>query len=190
MKRQKLATPRSLARLFAQAADAWKRQDYQQTIDILDRATRLDPSNPGILLDLGRAFGLRYNYAAAERCFEKAIRVAPQKVVALAAAGRRCQEFGNDAMAASYFGRAALEDNAPPEVFVAVAELCERHARLEDAAQWVDRALAAQTHNPAALLVRARLQRIQGQFDDAESTLRPLVATPPCGWYDPRPPII
>jgi tetratricopeptide (TPR) repeat protein len=178
MKRQKLVAPRSLAKLFAQAAEAWKRQDYQQSIDILERATRLDPSNPRILLDLGRAHGLRYNYGDAERCFDKAVRVAPRRAETLAASGRRCQEFGNDAMAASYFGRAALEHNAPPEVFVAVAESCERQARLEDAAHWVDRALAAQAHNLAALLVRARLQRLRGQFDDAESTLRPLVAAP------------
>ncbi len=52
-------------------------------IEILERASRLDPANVSIQLDLGRAYGLRYNYSEAERCLEKAVRVAGRKVEAL-----------------------------------------------------------------------------------------------------------
>src|SRR4029077_10818306 len=95
MKRQRLAPQRSLSRMFQEAAEAWKRQEYQQTIDTLERAARLDPANASIQLDLGRAYGLRYDYCQAERCLEKAVRVAVRKVDALKEAGRRCQEFGS-----------------------------------------------------------------------------------------------
>src|SRR5512145_2431994 len=105
MKRQKLASPRALSRMFHQAAESWKRQEYQQTIETLERAARLDPANPTIQLDLGRAYGLRYDYPGAERCFEKAVRIAPRKAPALAEAARRCQEFGSFAMAEGYFER-------------------------------------------------------------------------------------
>ena len=54
--------------------ESWQRRDFQQGIEILERASRLDPANAGILLDLGRFYGKRYDYAAAERCFEKAVR--------------------------------------------------------------------------------------------------------------------
>ena len=104
MKRQRLASQGSLSRLFQQAADAWRRQDYQETIDLLERAGRLDPANPAILLDLGRAYGLRYDYAAADRCLEKAVRLAARKSQVLVEAGRRCQEFG----LASEFRRKSL----------------------------------------------------------------------------------
>jgi predicted dehydrogenase len=99
MKRQRFASPRALSRLFQEAADAWKLQDYLRTIDILERASNLDPANVSIQLDLGRAYGLRYMYPQAEACFEKAVRVSLQKVEALAEAGRRCQEFGSYEMA-------------------------------------------------------------------------------------------
>ena len=73
--------------MFQEAAEAWKRQEYQQTIEILERAARLDPANTRIQLDLGRAYGLRYDYAAAERCLEKAVRVAAKRAEALAERG-------------------------------------------------------------------------------------------------------
>src|SRR5215216_3886201 len=106
MKRQRLASAGALSRLFQEAAEAWKRQDYQQTLDSLERAARLDPANASIHLDLGRAYGLRYDYPRAEACFEKAVRVAPRKAETLAEAGRRCQEFGSDDMAKRYLERA------------------------------------------------------------------------------------
>src|SRR5271170_8527834 len=93
MKRQSLVSKGSLARMLQAAGEAWNRKDFQQNIEILERASRLDPANSGILLQLGCAYGLRYDYAAAERCFEKATRFAPKKTEALAAAGKKCCDF-------------------------------------------------------------------------------------------------
>ena len=176
MKRPSRVSKGSLSRMFQQAAEAWKRQEYRQTIDILERATRLDPANARTLLDLGRAYGLRYDYAAAECCLEKAVRVALRPAEVLAEAGRRSQEFGNYGLARSYFERAAGQKGALPSVFVSLAELDERHARLAEADQWVSRALAANADNPAALLTQARLARLAGKLEAAEEQLRSLLA--------------
>jgi tetratricopeptide (TPR) repeat protein len=178
MKRQRLVSQGSLSRLFQEAAEAWKRQEYQHTIDILERAARLDPANVSVLLDLGRAYGLRYNYGEAERCLEKAVRVAPRRAEVLAEAGRRCQEFGSQVMATRYLERAAEENGASPGVFVTLAELNERHARLEQATQLVERALRSDQHHPAGLLTHARLNRLSGNLETAESILRPLLEKP------------
>jgi tetratricopeptide (TPR) repeat protein len=178
MKRQSRVSKGSLSRMFEEAAEAWKRQEYQHTIDTLERATRLDPANVRILFDLGRAYGLRYDYGAAERCLEKAVRVSPQAAEALAEAGRRCQEFGSYEMAKRYFGRAAEQRGVAPSVFVTLAELNERHARLAEATQWIDRALTANARHPAALLARARLSRVEGKLEAAEALLRSLLAEP------------
>ena len=175
IKRRRLISPGSLSRLFQEAADAWKRQDYQHTIDLLERASSLDPANPGILLDLGRAYGLRYNYTDAERCFEKAIRVAPRKLEALIEAGRRGQEIGNYSMAKAYFVRAAAEKNAPAEAFVTLAELTERHARIHEAIDLAERALKLDSSYPVARLAMARLHRLDGRIDEAERGIRSLL---------------
>lgn len=116
MKRQRFVSQHSLTRILQEAAEAWKRQEYQQTIESLERVVRLDPANARVLLDLGRAYGLRYNYSAAERCLERAVRVAVKKVEALADAGRRSQEFGSDEMARRYWERAAAEPGVPASV--------------------------------------------------------------------------
>jgi tetratricopeptide (TPR) repeat protein len=175
MKRQRLVSQGSLSRMFQEAAGAWKRQDYQQAIDTLERAARLDPANASIQLDLGRAHGMRYDYCQAERCLEKAIRVAMRKVDALTEAGRRCQEFGNYYMAKRYFERAAEDNGATAEVFVTLAELDERHARLAEATQLAERALKLDPANSSARLVRARLDRLSGRLVDAESRVRSLL---------------
>ena len=177
--------------MFREAAETWKRQEYHQSIEILERAARLDPANARILLDLGRAYGMRYDYGAAERCLEKAARVAPKPVEALTEAGRCCQEFGSDDMAKRYFERAAEEKGASAGVFVTLAELNERHARLEEATRWVERARALQPDHPAAWLTRARLIRLGGKLEESESLLRSLLEKsfndPPTrvrAWYE------
>src|SRR5258706_3179510 len=175
MKRRRLVSPGMLSRLFQEAAEAWKRQEYHQTIDLLERAASLDPANPRILLDLGRAYGLRYNYSAAERCFEKAIRVAPKKLEVLIEAGRRGQEIGNYGMAKSYFDRAAAEKGATAEVFVTLAELTERHARISEAVELTERALKLEPNHSIARLVRARLNRLEGRIAEAEAGVRGLL---------------
>jgi tetratricopeptide (TPR) repeat protein len=161
--------------MFQEAAEAWKRQEYQQTIETLERAARLDPANVSIQLDLGRAYGLRYSYSEAERCLEKAIRVAVRKVEAMTEAGRRCQEFGSYEMAKRYFERAAQENGATADVFITLAELSERHARLEEATQFAERALKLDATDPLARLVRARLGRLSGQLVEAENRVRALL---------------
>jgi len=176
MKRQQLISKGSLSRLFQEAAEAWRRQGYSESIALLERASRLDPGNPRIPLDLGRAYGLRYEYASAERCFEKAIRIAPRKVDALLAAGQRAQEFGSHELARRYFAQAAEQKSFPAEGLVRLAELCEREHRLEEAASLVDRALSSNPGHPSALLTQARLDRGAGRLDEAECRLRSIVA--------------
>lgn len=175
MKRQRFVPPRALSRLFQEAAEAWKRLDYQQTIDTLERAGRLDPANASIQLDLGRAYGLRYRYPEAEQCFEKAVRVAARKGEVLAEAGQRCQEFGSYEMAQRYFERAAQEKEVTVDVLLKLAELNERHARLDEAAQFAERALGLDSANPPARLLRARLERLSGRLAEAESQVRALL---------------
>ena len=184
MSMKRLASQRSLSRLFQEAAEFWKRQDYQRSIEALEHAAKLDPANSGIQLDLGRAYGMRYDYPAAERCFEKAIRVSPRKMETLSEAGKRCQQFGLAEMANRYFERAAQEKGVTAEVFVKLAELNERHARLEEATELAERALKLDASYPPARLVRARLDRLSGRLVEAESRARALVnGSPTDPWW-------
>jgi len=175
MKRQRFVSQGALSRMFQEAAEAWKRQEYQQSIEILERAGKLDPANATIQLDLGRAYGMRYDYCEAERCLEKAVRVASRTLETLTEAGRRCVEFGGSEMAKRYFERAAQEKGATADVFVMLAEMNERYTRLEEADQLVERALKLDPAYPPARLVRARLDRLSGRLVEAETCVRALL---------------
>jgi tetratricopeptide (TPR) repeat protein len=190
MKRQRLVSRGSLSRLFHQAADAWRRQEYQDTIELLERAGRLDPANAAILLDLGRAYGLRYDYPAAERSLEKAVRLAAKKTQVLVEAGRRCQEFGHYPMATRFFERVVEQDEMAVDALVALAELYERHHRTAEADDLIERALRVDASHASARVVQARLRLHDGKVEEAESLLRGVLASASCdgstrirAWY-------
>jgi len=172
MKRPQLVSQGSLARLLNSADEARKRHDFQECVEILERASRLDPANVNILLNLGHAHGNNFNYPAAERCFEKAIRLAPKKTEALAGAALRAHSFGNHKMAAQYYRRAAEQKDVSPDALVALAEISERQRQVEEAAQLIERALHLKPNLPPALLVRARLERQAGRLVEAEQILK------------------
>src|SRR5438132_699410 len=178
MQAQSLVLPRPRSRSFQEAAEAWKRQDYQKTIEMLTRACEREPANSKLLLNLGEAYGLRFEYQKAERCLEKAVTVASSKVETLADAGRRCLRFGQPGMGNRYFTRAAEHADVSACVLVALAEFEEGHSRAEAALAWLERALDVQPGYPRALLVRARLQRGAGELEQGERLLRSLLARP------------
>lgn len=156
---------------------AWERQDFQQYFEVMERACRLDPANHGLWLDLGTAYGMRYDYPAAERCFERAVKVAPDQAEAMAMAGTHCRNFNRHELARTYFERAITQRNAPADTLVKLAELYERFHFLEEAGQLVERALQKDGNCSLALLARARLLRTQGRVDEAEQILRALLTS-------------
>ena len=179
MKRPQLVSQGSLNRLLQEANEAWERRDFQQCFEQMERASRLDPANARILLTLGQCYGLHYDYAAAERCFEKAARVAQKKTDALAAAGTRCCHFNRYDMAERYFQRVVEQkDVFLPRTLVKMAEIYERLHRLDTVNELVDRALQADANFTPALLARARLDRQAGRLEEAEKTLRSFLSKP------------
>jgi tetratricopeptide (TPR) repeat protein len=171
------------------ASDFWKQREFQKSIETLERASRLDPANARILLDLGGTYGLRYDYAAAERCFEQAVRVALRKTEALAAAGERCCQFNQYEMAERFFQRVVAQKDALPKALVKLAEIHERLRRLDTANELVERALHSDAHYAPALLARARLDRKAGRLEEVEKTLKSFLSNS-CpdihleGWYE------
>jgi tetratricopeptide (TPR) repeat protein len=165
---------------------AWLRQDFQQSIEILERAVKTFPNDPCVLLDLGRAHGMRYDYAGAEQCFEKAIRVSNWRMESFLAAGLHCRNFDNVVMAARYFERAIKKDEKATEALIQLAEIYEHRHELDLASELIERALRSNADVPAASVARARLHRHAGQLDDAEKLLRSIVTKPHDYWTRAR----
>ncbi len=177
LKRSSLVSQGSVFRMIQTADEAWKRRDFQQCFESLERASRLDPANPGLLFMLGQRYGLRYDYAAAERCFDKAVRLAAKKSEALATAGQLSADFASHQVAEHYFQQALDQKDPTPETFARMAELYERLHRLEDAAKLVEQALQLDANCALARLTQARLSRQAAHLEEAEKTLRPVLGS-------------
>ena len=183
LKRFSLVSKGSLDRTLKAAGEAWNQRKFADAIELLERASRLNPSNAGIFLDLGRFYGLRYNYADAERCFEQAVRVAPNKLEALAFAASQCRDFSDFTLSERYLLRAVAQPKAGPELFVQLAKLYERMRRMDGTTSMLDGALQLDPSCPEALLTRARMERQAGRIEAAEIIIRSFVTRPnPDAW--------
>jgi tetratricopeptide (TPR) repeat protein len=181
MKRPQLVSPGSLDRMMKAAGEAWNRKDFEKAIETLERASRQNPANSTILLELGRYYGLRYDYTGAERCFEKAIRLDPAKHKAFTLAGKQSFDFARQELAERYFRKALEQPDTSPEAIAGLVEICERSRRLDDANSVIDRALQMNPACDAALLARARLDRQAGRLEQAEKAVRLLLSLPDPG---------
>ena len=167
----------AVARMVQMADAAWEQRHFAPCFELMEQASRLDPANFGILLNLGQRYGLRYDYAAAERCFEQAVRVAKDKVEVLTAAGQLSDFFASPKLPEQYFQRAMEQKDAPAETFAKAAEFHERLRRIEEASKLLDRALQLDAGCGLAWLARARLLRHAGNLEEAEKALRPILTT-------------
>jgi tetratricopeptide (TPR) repeat protein len=171
----------AIQRLYREADEAWEQQDYQQSIKLIERATRKEPYNPSLLLDLARAYGRRYDYPAAERCFEKAVHISRDRALALGEAGQVCLQFENIDMAIGYYQRASQKKGVPIAALMTLADLYIRDKRLDEAAELVAHASKINRRDPLVLFEEALLRRLRGDLTEAESLTRQVLANPASG---------
>jgi len=163
------------------ADDARKQYKFSEAIQILERASRLNPARSDIWLKLGGLYVETSDVPAAERCFEQALRAAKNKAETLTIAGRYCSEArhaGMATLAENFYRRAVKLPNASPLLYVQLAKTYELLRRGEDAAEMVEQALKKDKHCPEALLTCARLERQTGRIEAAEQTIRSFVTKP------------
>jgi len=171
----------AILRLYQRAEEAWGRQDYQQSINLIERAGRKEPFNPSLLLDLARAYGRRYDFPSAERYIEKAVHLSRDRAHTLGEAGRICLEFDNLDMALGYLQRASQKKGVSVGVLITLADIYCRDKRIDEAAELVARAAQVDRKDPRVRLEEAALKRLRGEIHEAESLFRELLSNPASG---------
>jgi len=171
----------AVQRLLREAEEAWGQQDYRKSFDLIEQASRKEPSNPSLLLDLARAYGKRYEYPAAERCIEKAVKISKDRVRTLGQAGQVCLEFDHIELAVDYYQRACQKKNAPIAVLMTLADIYSRDKRLDEAAGLVARAAEIDRKNPLVLVEDAVLRRLRGAGSEAEALFREVTTNSAAG---------
>jgi tetratricopeptide (TPR) repeat protein len=171
----------AIERLYREAEGAWGGQDYQKSISLIEQATRKEPYNPSLLLDLARAYGRRYDFPAAERCIEKAVQISTDRTHTLGEAGRICLEFDNFDMALGYLERASQKKGVSVGPLLTLADIYFRDKRIDEAAELIARAAQIDRKDPRVLLEEAALVRLRGNTHEAQSLFRELLANPASG---------
>ena len=181
MNRPRLNRPNpAIERLYLEAEEAWGQLDYRKSLSLIEKATRKDPSNPFLLLDLARAYGQRYDFDTAKRLLEKAVKISNARAHALEEAGKVCFEFDDPNMAMAYFRRSSQQKDVSIGVMITLADMYIRDKRLDEAAELVERAGQSNPKEPRVLLEQASLKRARGEITDAESGFRDLLKNPAC----------
>jgi tetratricopeptide (TPR) repeat protein len=166
---------KEIERLCREAEEAWRRQDFQKSLNLLEQATHKEPSNPSLLLNLARAHGLRYDYSAVERYLEKALQVSQGHVQILEEAGRICSTFKNLDLMLGYLERASQKKGVSIGGLISLADIYLLDDRIDEAAEIVERAALFDRKNPHVLLRQAVLKRKRGQINEAEAQFRDLL---------------
>ncbi|HEV2435958.1 MAG TPA: sulfotransferase [Verrucomicrobiae bacterium] len=168
----------AIQRLYHEAEEAWGQQDYQKSISLIEQATRKEPYNPSLLLDLARACGQRYDYPAAERFIGKAVQISKDRAHTLEEAGRICCEFDNTEMALDCLQRASQKRGVSVGGLLVLADIYLHDGRIDEAAGLVARAAQMDRKDPRVLLQEAVIRRLCDKTSEAESLFRELLANP------------
>lgn len=155
------------------AQDAWAARQFDEAIRLYESALARDPHNAVLLVDVARAYALRYRAADAERLIELAERLYPADAHLQQMLGRSYVQLQQFDRAIACFERSLTLAPESPERVQILLELARMHERLHqlDAARGcAELALAA-----APQLERARWQlgvceRRLGHADAAEAT--------------------
>ncbi len=142
---------------------------------MIEQATRKEPHNPTLLLDLARAYGRRYDYPAAERSIEKAVQISQSRIQTLAAAGKVCLEFDNPDLAIKCFARASQKQGVGIDPLINLADIYIRDKRIDEAAGLIARAAQVDRKDPRVLFESAVVQRLRGMSQEAEPVFRDLL---------------
>ena len=165
----------AIERLQLEAGEAWENLEYEKGIHLLERAARKEPGNPSLLLNLAQAYVHRYNFAAAERYIDKAVKLSPNRTQTLEQAGQMCLGLENVEMAFRYFKRASQKAEVSLGTLLNLVDMCIRDRRLDEAAEFLAR---ADHHDSRVLFQEAALRRVEGHPEEAEKLFRELLANP------------
>jgi tetratricopeptide (TPR) repeat protein len=165
---------------------AWQEYRYDEAIVLFERALKQNPNNVQVLLDLGRAYGLRYDYDRAEEYLKRAQKLSPRSPKASFAIGETYRKIAQFDRAAEHFQRAADLATGQIDALLQLAEVHERLHALDDAERAITQALQVDSSHPTALYLRAKLVRRRGDSNLAATLLQDFLALPPMRLLEPR----
>jgi tetratricopeptide (TPR) repeat protein len=156
----------------------WDQRRFDEAIWYYERALARDPQNPVLLVDVARAYALRFRYADAQKLVDLAQRLHPNDAHLQQMLGRsyvRIQQF--DRAIACYRRALELEPASPerPQTLLELAKMHERLHELDAARHCAEQALSIAPGFEKARYSLANIERRAGNTEKAESLWRRLI---------------
>jgi tetratricopeptide (TPR) repeat protein len=186
-------TAEAIAIRVQKAQLAWQRRQYDDAIRHYEQALALAPTHPVLLVDLARAYALRYRFADAEELVERACRLHPDDAKLQMMLGRSFFMLQQFDRAIDCFRRALEIGPESPHRAEALYELTrmyERLHRLDEARACALESLALEPHQPVLQYLLGLIDRRAGDLGSAEGRFRKLAESATAtmetladGWY-------
>jgi tetratricopeptide (TPR) repeat protein len=160
------------------AQHAWAARRFDEAIRLYESALARNPHNPVLLVDVARAYALRYRAADAERLIELAERLYPADAHLQQMLGRSYVQLQQFDRAIACFERAlSLAPESPelPQILLELARMHERLHTLADARRCAEQALAAAPQLERARWQLAMIDRRLGDVAAAEATWQSII---------------
>jgi Flp pilus assembly protein TadD len=170
------------------AASAWLAESarmlerdgrYADALDAWARVTDAAPDDPAGWRERGRLLQILSRLEPSRECLETAVRLDPNDLDARLYLARTRQRLGDGDGALAEYEAAMRVAPGDMRARCGVAFALERRHDLTRAASILDDGLAAEPGHPLATLIRARVDRRQGDAAGARDRLTALLATDP-----------
>jgi cytochrome c-type biogenesis protein CcmH/NrfG len=160
---------------------AWEQGRYDEAIRHYEAAVARHPRNAVLLVDLARAYALRFRYPDAEKLITLAESLYPEDADLLKMLGRSfvmVQQF--DRAVACFRRSLELQPEAAerPAILMELAKMHERLHQLAEARASIDEVLRLTPDNHAARYLAAIVHRRSGDRAAAEASWQQLIAAP------------
>jgi tetratricopeptide (TPR) repeat protein len=157
---------------------AWNRGDYDEAIWCYERALARDPHNPVLLVDVARAYSLRFRFADAEKLINLAEALYPENAQLQNMLGRSYVMVQRFDRAITCYRRFLQLAPTSPDRTAVLVELARMHERLHDLAaarKCVDEALFLAPNFDKAQYMLANIERRAGDTAGAEARWRQVI---------------
>lgn len=163
----------------------WSQRRYDEAIWYYERALARDPHNAVLLVDVARAYALRFRFADAEKLVSLAQSLYSDDAHVQQMLGRSFVQLQQFDRAIECYRRALELAPTSPERPQTLLELAKMHERLHDldaARERIHQALALTPQSPSAQYALANIDRRNGKTEAAEAGWQRLIddkKTPP-----------
>lgn len=160
------------------AQSAWEARRYDEAIWYYERALAREPHNAVLLIDVARAYALRFRYADAEKLVNRAQSLYPDDADLQQMLGRSYVQLQQYDRAIACFRRALeLTPSSPhrPRMLLELAKMYERLHDLDAARACAEEAIALAPGFARARYALATIERRSSNLAEAESRWRQII---------------